>query len=189
MIGYCEEGFDLEGKRVFIDMKPTNPTKVFKITRSDDVIYNASGLGYLLSFIADKTEFNPEKDNQELKICDYINISSSDTPLPSYSSSSDKTAVLINATISGNKNLKIGFPRVYSVKFSDDNENEIDWRNINFRWNIVSDFNDKFTWKDNGNSIELLVDDEFLIDEKFKIQIKINNELVSEKIITILEAV
>lgn len=72
VIGYCEEGFELEGKRVFIDMKLTNPTKVFKITRSDDVLYNSGNMGSLLSFIADKVEFNPNADNQELRICDYI---------------------------------------------------------------------------------------------------------------------
>ncbi len=51
LIGYCDEGFELEGKRVFIDMKPTKPTKVFKITRSDDVLYHSGQMGSLLSFI------------------------------------------------------------------------------------------------------------------------------------------
>ena len=53
LIGYCDEGFELEGKRVFIDMKPTKPTKVFKITRSDDVLYHSGQMGSLLSFIGD----------------------------------------------------------------------------------------------------------------------------------------
>lgn len=79
LIGYCEEGFELEGKRVFIDMKPTKPTKVFKITRSDDVLYNSGNMGSLLSFIADKVEFNPNADNQELRICDY---NKNTVPLP-----------------------------------------------------------------------------------------------------------
>lgn len=87
LIGYCEEGFELEGKRVFIDMKPIKPTKVFKITRSDDVLYNADGIGSLLSFIADKVEFNPNADNQELRICDY----NSNTPLPPTPSEPNET--------------------------------------------------------------------------------------------------
>ncbi len=108
LIGYCEEGFELEGKRVFIDMKPSNPTKVFKITRSDDVIYNASGIGYILSFIADKREFNRKTDNQELRICDYRAVAS--TPLPPALSNPDETTVSTTPRITykGSAELKIG---------------------------------------------------------------------------------
>ena len=33
LIGFCEEGYELEGKRVFIDKRNVNPEKVFKMTR------------------------------------------------------------------------------------------------------------------------------------------------------------
>lgn len=113
LIGYCDEGFELEGKRVFIDMKPTKPTKVFKITRSDDVLYHSGQMGSLLSFIGDKTEFNPNKDNQELRICDYIDTSS---PLPPSPSEPDETTDL-RCVISGNTNLKNGYRRTYTATF------------------------------------------------------------------------
>ena len=124
LIGYCEEGFELEGKRVFIDMKLINPTKIFKITRSDDVLYNSGSMGQLLSFIADKTEFHPGKDNQELRICDYIDPSS---PLPPTPSEPDETTDL-RCVISGNTNLKNGYRRSYSVTFTDTNGNAVDWK-------------------------------------------------------------
>ena len=114
LIGYCEEGFELEGKRVFIDMKPVNPTKVFKITRSDDVLYNAGNMGALLNFIGDKVEFNSERDNQELRICDYIDPSS---PLSLTPPESDETTDLL-AVISGNQNFRNGYKRTYTVTFS-----------------------------------------------------------------------
>lgn len=178
LIGYCEEGFELEGKRVFIDMKPTNPTKVFKMTRSDDVIYNSSGMGYILSFIADKTEFNKDTDNQELNICDYIEPS----PLPP--SNPNETTDLC-ATISGNKNLKVGFPSTYTVKFTDTDGKEIDWHNINFNWSINSDFDiDQVI---SGNQINLSVEDENCINSSFLLCIMKDNDILTQLEITVVE--
>ena len=40
-----EETFELDGKRVFIDLNKRNPRIVFKITRDDDVLYNYNSHG------------------------------------------------------------------------------------------------------------------------------------------------
>ena len=179
LIGYCEEGFELEGKRVFIDMKPINPTKVFKITRSDDVLYNSGSMGMLLSFIADKTEFNPNTDNQELRICDYIK----STHLPPTPSIPDETTVLM-AVISGDSKLQIGFSNTYFAAFTDKETGfQVDWKKVDFTWNVVSDFDiEKIIV---NNEIELLVEDENLADEKFKLQVIVNDIIISEKVISI----
>ena len=180
LIGYCEEGFELEGKRVFIDMKPTNPKKVFKITRSDDVLYNSGNMGSLLSFIADKTEFNPDKDNQELKICDYIDPLS---PLPPTLPVPDETTDL-SAVISGDSELQIGFSNTYTISFTDKNTGSlINWNTVDFTWNVVSDFDIEQTI--NKNEIDLYVEDEDFADEKFRLQIIINDVVLAEKIISI----
>ena len=105
LMGYCDEALELEEKRVFIDIRKV-PKKVFKITRGDDVLYNAGSIGMLLSFIADKTELNKDKDNQELGICDYIHPS---TPTPPKPSNPDETADLsANISFKGAQELKIG---------------------------------------------------------------------------------
>ena len=181
LIGYCEEGFELEGKRVFIDMKTVDPIKVFKITRSDDVLYNSGSMGSLLSFIADKTEFNPDKDNQELRICDYIDPFS---PLPPTSSVPDETTHF-SAVISGNTNLKNGYKRTYTVNFTDNNGTSIEWQKIDYRWNIVADFDVKQTIND--NKITISVDDENLIGGSFLLQIIVDAIIVSEMKIDITE--
>ena len=180
LIGYCDEGFELEGKRVFIDMKPLKPTKVFKITRSDDVLYNSGNMGSLLSFIADKVEFNPNADNQELRICDY----NSTTPLPPTPSDPNETTDL-RCAISGNINLKNGYRRTYTVTFSDKDGNAIDWDDIHFNWSIVSDFEVKQNTYD--NKIDLSVDDEELIGSYFLLQIIVNNSIISEISISVIE--
>ena len=181
LIGYCEEGFELEGKRVFIDMKPTNPTKVFKITRSDDVLYNSGNMGSLLSFIADKTEFNPNDDNQELRICDY---NKNTTPIPPQPSIPDETTDL-RCVISGNTNLKNGYRRSYTVTFTDSDENAVDWKNVDYKWNVKSDFDVKQTIND--NKIIVSVNDENLIGGSFFIQILICETVLSEVKINIIE--
>ncbi|RKJ68894.1 hypothetical protein D7Y06_01180 [Roseburia sp. 1XD42-69] len=181
LIGYCEEGFELEGKRVFIDMKPTKPTKVFKITRSDDVLYNSGNMGSLLSFIADKTEFNPNDDNQELRICDY---NKNTTPLPPTPPEPDETTDL-RCVISGNTNLKNGYKRPYIVKFTDKNKNDISWRDVDFKWNIVGDLG--LVVNSYENKIDLLVDNEDLIGSSFLLQIIIIGKVLAEFEITIIE--
>lgn len=181
LIGFCEEGFELEGKRVFIDLKPTNPTKVFKITRSDDVLYNSGNMGSLLSFIADKTEFNPDKDNQELRICNYIDPS---PPLPSIPSGSDEMTDL-RCKISGNSYLKNGYKRPYTVDFTDKDNNVVNWEKINFKWNIIN--NPGVIMNPHENKIELFLDNEDLIGSSFLLQIIIADKILTKFEITIIE--
>ena len=180
LIGYCEEGFELEGKRVFIDMKPTKPTKVFKITRSDDVLYNSGNIGSLLSFIADKVEFNPNADNQELRICDY----NSTTPLPPTPSDPNETTDL-RCVISGNTYLKNGYHRTYSANFSDKNGNVVGWENVTFQWNLISDHN--ISQKKYENKIDLFTDNEDLIGSSFLMQIIMDGAVTAETNIQITE--
>ena len=181
LIGYCEEGFELESKRVFIDMKPVDPIKVFKITRSDDVLYNSGNMGSLLSFIADKTEFNPNKDNQELRICDYIDPSS---PLPPTPPEPDETTDL-RCVISGNTNLKNGYRRSYTATFTDKDGNSVDWKNVDYKWKVVSDFDIKQTIND--NKIAVSFNDENLIGGSFFVQIIVVETVLSEIKINIVE--
>lgn len=181
LIGYCEEGFELEGKRVFIDMKPTKPTKVFKITRSDDVLYNSGNMGSLLSFIADKTEFNPNDDNQELRICDY---NKNTTPLPPTPSKPNETTDL-RCVISGNTNLKNGYSRSYTVTFSDKNGKAIDWQEVNYQWNVVAEFEVEQTIV--NNKITVKVKNEDLIGSSFLLGVSIGNFAISDIKINIIE--
>lgn len=184
LIGYCDEGFELEGKRVFIDMNPINPIKIFKITRSDDVLYNSGNTGSLLNFIADKTEFDPNRDNQHQKICDYINPPDSLLPI---SPISDKITNY-KCIISGNTNLKNSYKRSYIVSFSDKNGDITDWNKIKYHWHIVGDFDTKKINCDTYNNQAILfIDDEELIGSSFLLQIIVNHSVISEIKITITE--
>ena len=182
LMGYCDEALELEEKRVFIDIRKV-PKKVFKITRGDDVLYNAGSIGMLLSFIADKTELNKDKDNQELGICDYIHPA---TPTPPQPSNPNETADL-SAKISGNTNLRIGVTRTYTVTLSDKEGNAVQWNDTKYSWNVISDFDVRQTVTE--NKISLTVEDEDFIDSSFLLQvIKLNDSSVLSEIeITVID--
>lgn len=169
----------LGGKRVFIDKRPI-PEKVYKLTRSDDILFDFQGHGGVLSFIADKTELDTTRDNQEFGICDYIS--------PTTSEEDDKTTILSNTitgTISGRADLKLGYQRTYTASLVDEDGNTAEWSN-DFSWNIVSDFEVVSTI--DNNKIILMVEDEDLIDEKFKLEIIYGDKVIAELVITITSA-
>ena len=180
-----KDSMTIDGKRVFIDLSDV-PEKVFKITRNDDVLYNHHTHGGTLNLIADKTELNKEKDNQELWLCDYIDISSPSTPTPPKPSNPDETAVL-NANISGTSNLRIGVTRTYTAILSDKVGNAVQWDDTKYGWNVVSDFDVKQTVTE--NKISLTVDDEDFIDSSFILSvIKLDdNSVIAEIEITVID--
>ena len=99
-----KDSMTIDGKRVFIDHSDI-PEKVFKITRNDDVLFDHGSHGGTLNLIADKVELNKYKDNQELRICDYID---SPTP-PSEPTTPDETEDLsAKITFKGSQELIIG---------------------------------------------------------------------------------
>lgn len=180
LIPHDEDGMSIDGKRVFIDSSSV-PKKVFKITRDDDVLFLHGRHGGTLSLIADKTELNTNKDNQELGICDYIDPS---YPLPPTPSEPNETTDL-RCVITGNTNLKNGYRRTYTVTFTDIDGNSIDWQNVNYQWNIKSDFDVKQTISD--NKITVSVNDENLIGGYFFVSVYIGEIVLSEIKVDIVE--
>ena len=179
-----EDSMTLDGKRVFIDLSDI-PEKVFKITRNDDVLFAHGSHGGTLNLIADKTEFNKETDNQELRLCDYID--STPTP-PSEPTIPDETEDLC-ATISGTTNLKIGVTRNYTATLSDSDGNTVQWDDTKYGWNVVSDFDVDMTT--NVNKISLTVEDVDFIGSSFLLQvIKLDdNAVIGEIEITVVDVV
>lgn len=180
LIPHDEDGMTIDGKRVFIDSSSV-PKKVFKITRDDDVLFLHGKHGGTLSLIADKTELNTNKDNQELGICDYIDPSS---PLPPTPSEPNETTDLM-CVISGSTNLKNGYKRPYTVSFTDEHGNDIDCNHVDFKWNITNDLG--FITNSHDNKIEIFLDNEDVIGSSFLLQIIISDKVLTELKITIIE--
>ena len=171
-----EESLGLTYKRVFVDSKKF-PEKVYIISRTDDVLYNFGEHGGILSFIADKTEFDPAKDNQELGICDYVSNPSQDED--------DEIPVLndsVAGEIVGNKTLKIGFSRTYTANLVDASGNSIEWSD-EFKWNVVSAFDIATNISD--GKIRLGVEDDSLVGLGFTLELCHNDDVLDKLYIDI----
>ena len=170
-----------------IDKNIKKPT-CYKVTQNDNTSYNY-GKG-LCCITVSETQLNQEtdklitlEDGAQVWVCDYIETS---TPTPPQPSTPNETAVL-NATISGTSNLRIGVTRTYTATLSDKNGNAVQWDDTKYGWNVVSDFDVKQTVTE--NKISLTVEDEDFIDSSFILQvIKLNdNSVIGEIKITVID--
>ena len=162
-----KDSMTLDGKRVFIDLSDV-PEKVFKITRNDDVLFNHHGHGGTLNLIADKTELNKEKDNQELWLCDYIDVSNLITPTSPQPSTPDETADLWNMKIDCS-NLEIkptGYPKTLTATLYNTKTGET-IPDIVYEWNVQSSISEfiSYTVVDNVLKISLSKEYEDFGDE------------------------
>lgn len=172
------ETLTLDGKRIFIDKK-TPPNKVYMVSRADSVLYDYGDHGGMFCFITEKTELNESTDRPDLGICNYI----SPTTPPEEDDKTTISSGTITGTISGNKSLKVGFARTYTANLVDEEGNVVEWSD-EFKWNIVGDFEVSLT--ENGNQVELLVDDEDLVDSTFFLQILNGDSVISQIEITVV---
>lgn len=178
-----DESLDLDGKRVFIDKRKVNPTKVYKITRTDSVLYDfGEEHGGILSFIADKTELNTTTDRQDLRICDYIEVSEDIEEDPTTPPENPNEMTDLRAVIDGKETIRCGVERTYTALFTDTDGNAVE--NVNFSWNVISDFTVEQTI--DGNEIVLKVDDDSFVDESFILQLLVDGIVEAELEITVI---
>ena len=189
---YDEETAELDnGKRVHMS-RSNAKCKPYELTRPDDITYGFGEKG-VLNIIFTQTQYNQEndklitlEDGTQAWICDYID--SSPTPPPSEPTTPDETEDL-SATISGNTNLKVGFSRTYTVNFTDESGNEVDWNDVGFSWNVISDFDSGLIEQTiSGNIIKLSVDDENLIGGSFILSVVMDTVTLAQIEVTIMEA-
>ena len=172
-----DESLTLDGKRIFIDKK-NPPNKVYLVSRADSVLYDyGEDHGGMFCFITEKTELNESTDRPDLGICDYI--------FPTTPEEDDKTTILSNVVtgkILGRKDIKIGFPCVYIGKLFDENGASLKWSD-EYSWEISKDAD--VLINPDRDEIEVVVENEGMIDEKFTIAIKRGEEMVCDFIVSV----
>lgn len=156
-------------KKFFIDYNTQNPT-TYELTGTGNVTDTYNGYGVTF-WIVKECAYTPTKEDIKFGVCDYRNPNIHIPPKP------NETTNLF-ARIDGNLNIKVGFPRTYTVKFTD--YNSIELSNVNFRWDITSNFEIQQTI--NGNEIKLFVDDNSLIGSRFSLQVLDSQNMVLAKI-------
>lgn len=123
------------------------------------------------------------EDGKEVWICDYKEVNEEPSDPTTTPENPDEMTDL-RATISGNKNLKVGFSRTYTATITDIDGNAVEWDNT-YSWNVISDF--EVGQEVNSYKIKLIIEDEELIDSSFILQVIQNNAVVTELEITVVE--
>lgn len=170
--------------RFAIDKNIKKPT-CYKVTQNDNSAYNY-GKG-LCCVTVTETPLNTESDKlitlddgTQVWICDYV-----ETPLLPPTPSEPNETTDLRCVISGNTNLKNGYYRKFTVTFSDKDGNTVDWLDVDYQWNVKSDFDVKQIITD--NKITVSVNDENLIGGSFFVQIIVGKTVLSEIKVNIVE--
>ena len=166
-------------KKFFIDNNKEDPT-AYLLANTGNVAdtYNGHGITH---WIVEECAYTASEDDLKYGVCGYI----SPTTPPE---EDDKTTILSNnitGTIQGNKALKVGFERTYTANLVDEDGNVVEWSD-DFSWNIVSDF--EVVSSVDGGKITLMVEDEDLVEEKFKLEILHGDRMICDLVITIASA-
>lgn len=117
------------------------------------------------------------EDGSVVWICDY------NSPTITPQNKPNETTV---STIIGNRSLKVGYPRTYTVSFTDNEGNELN--DVDFSWNVSSDFNDKILQVVDGNMIKLQINDFDYISSNFLLEIHVDGALNTQIQIDITSA-
>lgn len=167
------------GIKFLLDENKERPT-VYELTKPDTVDYSYMGKG-MMSMMLTEYAYKPSKKELELGVCNYFDPSIENISLPLTPDTK------LKAIISGIKKIKVGYRKNYSVKFFDTNSNEINLENINYKWNIISDFDIETNIE--KNKISLIINNEDYIGKSFLLQIIVDNKVLNETKIDVISIV
>ena len=175
-----------------IDFEDAEKPDIYKLTNRKVNLNNNEyfGRGGTMILTMSYDAFNADEDKRvvmdngkEVWVCNYTEVSNSTSPTPP-TSNPNETADL-SATISSNGNLKVGFYRTYTAKFTDKNGDTIDVDASRITWNVDSSFAvEKVEF---GNKIKLKVSDDYLVGKTFKLECIVDGTVVGSIEITVFD--
>lgn len=160
-------------KRFYIDRGNKIP---YVVTQNDSTAYN---YGKGICMITVMQDVNREGvDRPDLGVCDYIS--------PTIPPENDDETTILNGVISGSDSLKLGFTRTYTATVTDKDGNSVGWSDDDFYWNI-------YPAKDvvlnvDKNKVSILAEDESLIGNTIRIEVRYRGILICSKDVEITEA-
>lgn len=178
-----------------IDFEDAEQPDIYELTNRKVNLNNNEyfGRGGTMVVTMSYDAFNKDKDKRvvmengnEVWICDYNEIDNADTTIPSNPTTPPENPdemTDLTITISGNKNLKVGFSRTYTAKFTDENGNEID--ETDWTWDVGADYIDVV--EQNGNEIELLIENKDYIGSSFILSVVKDTVTLAQIEITVVE--
>lgn len=155
----------------------------YKLTRPDTTTYMKNNVGCMCLILSESSDYNPEKDNIELKICNYI--APTIPSAPTDGENPDKTTVHCEITYKGKNTINAGGnAKTLTAVFTDDEGNVL--TDIGFTWSasIIEEFSEFLhsEAKDDGAFKIWLDFDELLPGNYIKVFVNDSdgNEMTSE---------
>lgn len=151
-----------------------NPVLTYKITRVNNVIYDYTDSGYIELMLYQDEQHEGDGyyviDDKGYWLC------SSEVK-----EIDDKTVILTSEIIAESNELLNGIePNAFLAKFYDENGNDVE---VEYSWNIDSDFTDRLETTEDGNVLYIYVDDKKLLNKSFTLSLSADGyETVSETI-------
>lgn len=162
-------------QRFYLDKATINPN-TYIVTQNDTTSHNYGKKG-LVRVTVYAHPSNPDTDEPDLGICDYIDVSNQNTsmanPINNLSENSNRTLKAIidyNTTVikSG------GDSQMFIGKFFDEKGNEV--ADAIPHWDVICPFFDKLIVKEIDNGVSIGIDDDSYIDEEFKLILSVENK-------------
>ena len=178
-------------KRFFIDSQINMDSATYELTGTGNVPDTYNGYG-VTSWIVKECDYTPTEKDLEYGVCDWKDFDNQEiSTLPPTNTEVEEevkeTFSYKEATITGIREIKIGYSKTYTAKIVDSKGYEVHYDKIDFGWNVVADFDVLQTIVDD-NKIKLSIDsDDRLINSSFKLQALIDGNVVSEIEIDIID--
>lgn len=169
-------------KKFFIDGNTKDPT-TYELTGTGNVpdTYNGHGI---TSWIVKECAYTATEDDLKYGVCNYKAVNTEDSP--TIPPENPDEMIDLSATISGNKNLKVGFSRTYTATIVDVDGNTVEWDDT-YSWNVVSDFD--VGQEIDDNIIKLLVEDEDCVDSLILLSVNKDGQTVAEIEISVVDGI
>jgi len=147
-------------QRFMLDKNAENPS-CYIVTQNDTTSENYDGKG-IVRVTVFQSEYNPQTDNAELGICDYVSPESLGENI-------EKQTVVSRCRIAYETTVlkSGGDAKLYTAHFYNADGDLIE--DMPCEWSAVCDFADKITMQTDGALVWLSVDNDELIDESFKL--------------------
>lgn len=169
------------GIRFFIDNNKETPT-AYELTGTGNVPDTYRGHG-VTSWIVKECDYTPTIDDLKYGVCDYRipeNIQKH-IEIPNESAVSHDVKI----SISGNRNLRVGIARTYTVIFTDRNGIELNPDKFDFNWNVKAGF--EIIPEIDGQKITLQINDESVIGEDVELSVTVYGDEVAHRILSVTD--
>ena len=162
-------------QRFYLDKATTNPTS-FIVTQNDTTSYNYGKKG-LVKVTVYEYPNNSATDRPDLGICDYIDTTNQNTSEIAFVKTvNEKMNKMIKAVIDYNTTVikSGGDSQMFIGKFYDEKGNEV--TDIAPHWTVICSFSDKLIVKKLNNGVSIGIDDDYYVDEEFKLILSDENK-------------